>query len=110
MVMEPCSSCASGKTKQRCISKKSERVQASKPGKWWYHDISTISNNDRVSCHKKQWHLQHDEYSRCSISNFYNTKDDFIETMCAFLCKPSETCMVVEYIHTDHSGENKNLV
>ena len=97
-VMDTCASCASGKAKQRCVPKKSERAHATKPGERWYHDISTISDKDGVSCPKKQWHLQHDEYSQYSISNFYKTKDAFIEPMCAFLRKLSEKGMTAEYI------------
>ena len=91
-------SCASGKAKQRHIPKKSDRVRATMPGERWCHDISTINDKDGVSCPKKQWHLQHDEYSKYSISNFYKTKDAFIEPMCAFLRKLSDKGMAVEYI------------
>ena len=97
-VMDTCASCASGKAKQRCVPKKSDRMQATKPGERWYHDISMISDEGRVSCPKKHWHLQHDEYSSDSILNFYKTKDAFIEPMCAFLHKLSEKGMVAEYI------------
>jgi hypothetical protein len=69
-----------------------------------------ISDKDRVSCPKKQWHLQHDEYNRDSISNVYKTKDAFIDPMCAFLCKLSEKGMAAEYIQMVNSGENEKLV
>jgi len=108
-VMEPCASCASGKAKQRRVPKKSERARASRPGERWYHDISTISDKEGVSCPKKQWHLQHDEYSRYSITNFYKHKDDFIEPMCAFLRKLSDKGMAAEYIRMDNSGETRAM-
>ena len=69
-----------------------------------------ISDKEGVSCPKKQWHLQHDEFSRYSISNFYKTKDVFIEPMCAFLRKWADKGMAAEYIRMDNSGENKKLV
>ncbi len=69
-----------------------------------------ISDKEGVSCPKKQWHLQHYEFNRYSISNFYKTKDAFIEPMHAFLRKLSDKGMVVVYIQMDNSGENKKLV
>ena len=53
-VMDTCVSCASRKAKQRCVSKKSERTQATKPGKRCYHNISMTSDKDGVICPKKQ--------------------------------------------------------
>ena len=80
-IMKTCTSWASGNTKQRHVPKKSDRVQATNPVEWWYHDISMISDRDGASCPKKQWHLQHDEFSRypLSISNFHEVKDGFSE-------------------------------
>eukprot|EP00804_Cyclotella_cryptica_P006706 CCRYP_008640-RA/>CCRYP_008640-RA protein AED:0.60 eAED:-0.00 QI:0/0/0/0.2/1/1/5/0/1261 len=109
-VMTPCASCASGKAKQRRIPKKSERERASKAGQRWYHDISTISDKDGANCPKKQWHLQHDEFSRYSLSSFYKHKDEFIEPMCAFMRRLADKGMAAEYIRMDNSGENKKLV
>jgi len=109
-VMDTCASCVSRTAKQRRVPKKSERARATKPGKRRYHDTSMIRDKDGVSCSKKQWHLQHDEYSRYAILNFYKTKDIFIEPMRAFLCKLSEKGMTAEYIRMDNSGENTKLV
>ena len=51
--MESCASCALGKAKQRHVPKKSDTLRATKPGEWWYHDISMISDKNGVGCPKK---------------------------------------------------------
>ena len=59
---------------------------------------------------RKQWHLQHDEYSQWCQSNFYKEKNQFIEPMCKRLRDLADANKAVKYVRMDNSGENKKFV
>jgi hypothetical protein len=109
--MEPCESCAVGKAKQKSVPKKSEHVQAVKPGERIYLDISSIKGEKegpKVNP-KRHWCIMVDEATNLKFSDFYQTKDGMVEPTLTKWAKWQGIGFDESNVRLDNAGENKKL-
>ncbi|MGH7955289.1 MAG: reverse transcriptase domain-containing protein [Gloeomargaritales cyanobacterium] len=108
--MNPCDACASGKAKQKNVSKDSNHKPARSNAERLFLDISTIkSKDDDIKPTKSNWRVMVDERTNLKFSNFFESKDGMVEPTCEQLGKWKNAGLKVKYIRLDNAGENKKL-
>ena len=107
--MKPCESCATGKARQKNVPTISDGHKAVVPNGRWFHDQSTIKPPDNISGTRRVWDMSVDEFTGCKFTEFYKTKNEYIETYCEALHRWKDRGKPVQIIRQDNAGENKAL-
>jgi hypothetical protein len=107
--MKPCESCATGKARQKNVPTISDGHKAVVPNGRWFHDQSTIKPPDNISGTRRVWDMSVDEFTGCKFTEFYKTKNEYIETYCEALHRWKDRGKPVQVIRQDNAGENKAM-
>ena len=105
-------SCATGKAKQKNMTKASGHVPATKSKKRVFLDILMIKKPENVNkaiLMKKNWRIMVDEFSGMEFSDFYESKNGTIEPKCEIFEKEKHIGHRVKFVRCDNAGEKPNL-
>jgi hypothetical protein len=117
--MKPCDACAESKSKQKSLPSRTEivkRVVIKKDtpklvNERIYLDISTIKApaGVKVTVKKLQWVIIVEGRTEKKWTDFYESKNGYVEPACVKFQRWKEAGMPVKIIRCDNAGENKLL-